>query len=249
MEIFAKSQTDTEPLSIYGAITLLAGGLLLATLMDGTYLTVSLIYAVVACLLFSREALHDLRQLMALVPATIAVSTLLWQAEYGDISPESVLSFSPDLTGFLVGVEMSVRAVVIVLAISVFVRTAKFSELAHLIENGSGSKSFSFVLGLAFNIRPHLERISRDTLNAIKMRGGFRLSNLVSSFKYLLSSTTLNSLMKCQDLSYAAEARAFGSARNTAQLGRGDQIRPNRTDLAILVTTVIVVVLSLAAKK
>ncbi len=248
MAIFAKSQTHTKSLSIYGAITLFAGGLLLATLMDGAFLLVSLIYAVTACLFFSREAFHDLRQLVVLVPVTLVVSTLLWQAEYIDTSPMSVVSSSPHLTGFVVGVEMSVKAVVIVLAASAFVRTMKFSELSHLIESVSGSKSFSFVFGLAFNIRPYLERICRDTLNAIMMRGGFRPSNMISSFKYLLSSTTLNSLAKCQDLSYAAEARAFGSARNTTEPTRRDQIRPTRTDLAIIITTAVVVVLPSLSK-
>jgi hypothetical protein len=248
MAILVKSQTDTKSLSVYGAITILVGGLLLATLMDGVFLLIPLVYAAAACLFFSREAFHDLRQIVMLVPVVIVVSTLLWQAEYIDTSHMSAVMSSPYVAGFFVGVEMSVRAVVIVLAVSAFVRTVKFSELSYLIENVSRSKSFSFVFGLAFNIRPYLERISRDTLNAIKMRGGFRPRNMASSVRYMLSSTTLNALAKCQDLSYAAEARAFGSAGGAACPARGDRIRPSRTDLVILIMTAIVVALSFASK-
>ena len=248
MAILIKSQTDTKPLSVYGSITLLAGALLLAIFTNGAFLLIPLVYAAAACLFFSREAFHDLRQIVMLVPVVTVVSTLLWEAEYIDTSPMSAVTSSPYVAGFLVGVEMSVRAVVIVLAVSAFVRTVKFSELSYLIESVSRSKSFSFVFGLAFNIRPYLERISRDTLNAIKMRGGFKPRNMVSSVRYLLSSTTLNALAKCQDLSYAAEARAFGSARSTACPARRDRIRPSRTDLAILTTTAIVIALSFASK-
>jgi len=248
MAILAKSQTGTQSIGVYGAITVLAGALLLAISMAGAFLLIPLVYAAVVCLLFSRRAFRDLKQIVILVPAVIAVSTLLWQADYIDTSPMSAVTPSPFLAGFLVGVEVSVRAVVTVLAVSAFVRTVKFSELSYLIESVSRSKSFSFVFGLAFNIRPYLERISRDTLNAIKMRGGFRPRNMASSVRYLLSSTTLNALAKCQDLSYAAEARAFGSARSAARPACRDQIRPSRTDLVILVTTAIVIALSFASK-
>jgi hypothetical protein len=248
MEILIKSQTDTQSLSVYGAITVLAGALLLAILTDGALLLVPLVYAAMTCLFISREAFRDLRQIVMLVPVVIVVSTLLWQAEYIDTSPMSAVTSSPFVAGFLVGVEMSVRAVVIVLAVSAFVRTVKVSELSYLIESVSRSKSFSFVFGLAFNMRPYLERISRDTLNAIRIRGGFRLGNLVSSVRCLLSSTTLNALAKCQDISYAAESRAFGSARSTARSAHVGVPPPSRTDLVILVATAAVVLLSFALK-
>jgi energy-coupling factor transporter transmembrane protein EcfT len=248
MEIFAKSQAGTQQIGVYGAIAILAGGLLLALSMGGAFLLIPLIYAAVVCLLFSREAFRDLRQIVVLVPVVIVVSTLLWQAEYIDPSPMATATSSPFVAGFIVGVEMSVRAVVTVLAVSVFVRTSKVSDLTYLIESVSGSKSFSFVLGLAFNIRPYLERISRDTLNAIKMRGGFTLRNMASSISCLLSSTTLNALAKCQDISYAAEARAFGSEMKAARSAPREQMKPSRTDLAIIITTVILVVLSFVSK-
>lgn len=248
MAILIKSQTDTQSLSVYGAITLLAGALLLVTLMNGAFLLIPLIYATVTCLLFAREGFHDLKQIVMLVPVVIVVSTLLWQAEYIDTSPMSAVTPSPLVAGFLVGVEMSVRAVVMVLAVSAFVRTIKLSDLTYLIENTTRSKNFSFVFGLALNMKPYLERISRDTLNAIRMRGGFRIRNMVSSTSYLLSSTTLNALAKCQDISYAAEARAFGSAKSTARSARTDHIQPSPTDLVILVATAAVVVLSFVLK-
>jgi energy-coupling factor transporter transmembrane protein EcfT len=248
MEIFAKSQASTQPIGVYGAITILAGALLLALSMGGAFLLIPLIYAAIVCLLLSREAFRDLRQIVVLVPVVIVVSTLLWQAEYIDASPMTVATSSPFVAGFIVGVEMSVRAVVTVLAVSVFVRTVKVSDLTYLIESVSGSKSFSFALGLAFNIRPYLERISRDTLNAIKMRGGFTLRNMPSSISCLLSSTTLNALAKCQDISYAAEARAFGSEMNVARTAPQGQMKPSRTDIVVMIATAILVVLSFVAK-
>ena len=248
MEIFSKSQTDIESLGVYGAIVLLAGALALAITMNDVMLLVPLAYVVAMCLFFSREAFRDLKQLTKLVPVIIVASTLLWQEEYGRPSTWSAVTPYPFVTGFIVGVEMSVRAVVIVLAVSAFVRTVKISELSYLIEKVSRSKSFSFVFGLAFNISPYLERISRQTFNAIKLRGGFRLRNLTSSARYLLSSTTLNALAKCQDISYAAEARAFGSRRSVASSARTDPPAPSRIDLIVLIVTAIMIVLSFTSK-
>jgi len=244
MEIFAKSQAGTQPIGVYGAITILAGALLLALSMGGAFLLIPLIYAAMVCLLFSREAFRDLRQIVVLVPVVIVVSTLLWQADYIDPSPMAMATSSPLVAGFIVGVEMSVRAVVTVLAVSVFVRTVKSSDLTYLIESVSGSKSFSFVLGLALNIRPYLERISRDTLNAIKMRGGFRVSNLAISVRHLMSSTTLKALAKSEDMAYAAEARAFGARREMPNSLQRDYPTASWLDLGILAGTTGVVILS-----
>jgi energy-coupling factor transporter transmembrane protein EcfT len=135
-----------------------------------------------------------------------------------------------------------------VLAVSAFVRTVRLSDLTYLIETATRSKNFSFVFGLAFNMKPYLERISRDTLNAIRMRGGFRLRNMASSTTYLLSSTTLNALVKCQDIAYAAEARAFGSERSIARSTRKDHVRLSSTDFLILAITAAIVAMSFVLK-
>jgi len=248
MAILRQSQTNTEPLGVYGAVTLLAGALLLAIALNSILLLIPMAYVAALCLFFSRGSFRDLKQLVMLVPAVIVVSTLLWQEEYNGPSPISGFTSSPFVSGFFVGVEMSARAIVIVLAVSAFVRTVKVTELTRLLESVSRSKSFSFVFGLAFNIRPYLERISRDTFNAIKMRGGFRLRNLATSTRYLLSSTTLNALAKCQDISYAAEARAFRSATNIADSALGGCPTPSVTDFVVLIATVAVVILSFAFK-
>ena len=248
MEVFGKSQAGTETLGVYGAVTFLAGGVLLAVAMNGIFLLIPLAYAATAGLIFSRKAFRDLKQLTKLIPIIVVSSTLLWQEEYPLPSEMPALTSSPFFSGFLVGVEMSARAIVMVLAVSVFMRTVKISELSRLLERASRSESFSFVFGLALNTAPYLERIGRDTLNAIKLRGGFQLTNLTSSARHLLSSTTLNALAKCQDISYAAEARAFGIARTATRSGPRDLPPPSRTDFAVLITTVIVVVLSFVSK-
>jgi len=248
VEVFGKSQTGAQTLGVYGAITLLMGGVLLAVAMNGVFLLIPLAYAATAGLLFSREAFRDLKQLVKLTPLIVVSSTLLWQEEYPLPSGMPFLTSSPFFTGFLVGVEMSARAVVMVLAVSVFMRTVKVSELSCVLERASGSESFSFVFGLALNIAPYLERIGRDTLNAIKLKGGFQLRNLASSVSHLLSSTTLNALAKCQDISYAAEARAFGSGRSMTNSAHRDSPTASRIDLSVLIATTVVVVLSFILK-
>ena len=248
MEVFGKSQTGTQTLGLYGAITFLMGGVLLAVAMNGIFLLIPLAYAATAALLFSRRAFRDLKQLAKLIPIIVVSSTLLWQEEYPLPSGMPSVTSFPFFSGLLVGTEMSARAIVMVLAVSVFMRTVKISELTRLFEKASRSESFSFVFGLALNITPYLERIARDTLNAIKLRGGFQLRNLASSVKHLLSSTTLNALEKCQDISYAAEARAFGTARTTTRPAQRDLPTASRTDLAVFVTTAIIVVLSFVSK-
>ena len=248
MEVFGKSQTGTQTLGVYGAIAFLMGGVLLAVTMNGVFLLIPLAYAATAGLLFSREAFRDLKQLVKLIPIIVVSSTLLWQEEYPLPSGMPSVTSSPFFSGFLIGVEMSARAVVMVLAVSVFMRTVRVSELTRVLERASRSESFPFVFGLALNIAPNLERIGRDTLNAIKLRGGFRLRNLASSVSHLLSSTTLNALAKCQDISYAAEARAFGSGRNATSSAHRDRPTPSRVDFFVLIATGVVVVLSFVLK-
>jgi len=247
MEILVKSQTDTQPLSVYASIILLAGTLVLTTLMNGALLLIPLAYATATCLLLSREGFRDLKQIAMFIPVVILISTILWQAEYID-TPSTSPTTAPLLAGFFVGIEMSLRAVSMVLAVSAFVRTVRLSDLTYLIEKSTKSRSFSFVFGLALNMKPYLERISRDTLNAIKMRGGFRLNNMVSSVSYLVSSTTLNALAKCQDISYAAEARAFGSERSIARSARNDHVHPSSTDFVIIAITAAIVAVSFVLK-
>ena len=248
MEILTKSQASTQTLGVYGCISLLIGGVLLAVAMNGTYLLIPLVYAATASLLFSREAFRDLRQLAKLVPIIIISCTLLWQEEYNLPSAIPSLTSSPYFSGFLIGSEMSARAIVMVLVVSVFMRTIKISELTRVFEKASRSESFSFVFGLALNIMPYLQRIAGDTLNAIKLRGGFQLKNLASSLKHLLSSTTLNALEKCQDISYAAEARAFGLARTRARSAQQSLPSLLRTDFALIVITATVLAVSFALK-
>jgi energy-coupling factor transporter transmembrane protein EcfT len=221
--------------------------MLTAVTMNGLFLTVPVAYAAVVCLLFCQPALRDLKQLGRFIPIVIIASTLLWQEEFQSPSTTATVHssiYSALLPGFLIGVEMSARAVAMVLAISVFMRTTNFSDLSRLLEKLSRSQAFSFVFGLAFNLTPYLERLARDTLNAIKLRGGFQARNLASSVKCLLSSTTLNALAKCDDISYAAEARAFGATRRKGRFGSGWSASLSRYDLILAALTSAVVLLS-----
>ena len=243
MEILSHGKTRTAALGVYGAIVLLVGALLLAITMGGVFLLLPLGYVTATCILFSRESFRDLRQLTKLVPIIVIASTLLWQEQYQLPAIPGATSFG-FVSGFLVGIEMSVRAVVMVLAVSAFLRTIEISELTGLLEKASGSEAFSFVFGLAFNFTQSLERIARDALNAIRMRGGFRVSNLMISARYLISSTTLKALAKSEDMAYAAEARAFGARREMSNPLQRDYPSASWLDLATLAGTTGVVILS-----
>lgn len=247
MEILNRGKAGTAALGVYGAVALLVGALLLAITMGGVFLLLPLAYVTTACILLSRDSFRDLRQLTKLVPIIVIASTLLWQEQYQPSGTSSAASF-PLMSGFLVGIEMSVRAVVMVLAISAFVRTVDISELTGLLERLSGSEAFSFVFGLAFNFSQRLERIARDTLNAIKLRGGFRVRNLAVSVRYLLSSTTLKALAKSEDMAYAAEARAFGAGREMPNPLHRDYPNASWLDVAALAGTTGLVILAFALR-
>ena len=247
MALLNKGSGDTKTIGVFGALGYLAGALVLATGMGGIRLLIPLAYVVGVCALFSRGSFRDLRQLTRFVPVVIVLSALLWREEYQPtivwkMDFDLLLSVSngpsmPFVSGLLVGVEMSIRAVVMVLAISAFVRTVKFNELCGLFERVSKSQTFSFIFGLALNLTPYLERIAKDTMNSIKLRGGFRLRNLASSVRYMLSSTMLNALAKCDDISYAAEARAFGIGGERVASNSGNQLTATRADFAMLLAT------------
>jgi energy-coupling factor transporter transmembrane protein EcfT len=249
MALFNKGSGDSKAIGVYGALAFLTGALVLAAGMGGIRLLIALAYVAGVCALFSRGSFRDLRQLTRFVPVVIVLSALLWREEYQPRivwKMPTIISSMPFVSGLLVGVEMSIRAVVMVLAISAFVRTVKFTELSHLFERVSKSQMFSFIFELAFNLTPYLERIARDTMNSIKLRGGFRLRNLVSSVRYMLSSTMLNALAKCDDISYAAEARAFSIGRERAASNLGNQLTATRADFAMLLATAIVLTFAFA---
>jgi len=244
MALFNKGYGDSKAIGVFGALSFLTGALVLATAMTGIRLLIALAYVVGVCVLFSRDSFRDLRQLTKLVPMVIVVSALLWREEYQPTMVPAIVSSIPFISGLLVGVEMSIRAVVMVLAISAFVRTVKFTELCYLFERVSKSQTFSFIFGLAFNLIPYLERIARDTMSSIRLRGGFRMRNLASSVRHMLSSTTLNALAKCDDISYAAEARAFGLGGVRPNHNLGYHQNGLSIDLVILTATAIVVALA-----
>lgn len=122
------------------------------------------------------------------------------------------------------GLQMVLRAVVLLVAISAFSSTVEISEVAGVAER-FGLRGLGFSIGVAFNLLPSLSQAATNTWNSLHMRGGFRAHKL-QSLRLLLLTILGNALRRGDEIALAAEARAF-----SPELSRAMPLRRGKLDL------------------
>ena len=129
------------------------------------------------------------------------------------VSTENVIS----------GIQMTLRAVVILLAADGLATSMDISEVAGLFER-AGLQGLGFSLGVAANMLPNLRQSSMNAWHSLRMRGGMR-DQWWRGLQLLLLTILTNALRRSEDIVLAAEARAFRPDRSRAipiRIGRLD---------------------------
>jgi energy-coupling factor transporter transmembrane protein EcfT len=154
----------------------------------------------------------------------LLVSMTLWVGQ----SDASLGPLPISLSGLAAGVQMSLRALAITLAVRGLAARVSPGESAGLLER-VGVKGLGFTVGVAFNLLPSMERSVRQTLDTARLRGGalWRRPRVL----WLAALTVLTSAVRrAEDVAAAAEVRGF-SPQHTRPL----PLRRGRWDLPLAV--------------
>jgi energy-coupling factor transporter transmembrane protein EcfT len=115
------------------------------------------------------------------------------------------------LPGLAIALQASLRAVTVLLGVSLFASSVSVSEVTGLFER-IGCKGLGFAVGVALNMLPTTREIITTSFHALRLRGGFR-RNYLQSLRLLLITVVVSSLRHAEDIVKAAEARAFTPAQ------------------------------------
>ncbi len=206
-----------------GHLACLAFSLLAAALAPGW--RVALVCAVTLCLgaAFYRAGLRPLLSgkvwlflALLVAPAALLAGPADW----------NVAGLAISRQGLEAGVQMALRALAILVAVSGFSASVSVSALSGLME-WAGLKGFGFALGVAVNMLPTIQETVTNAYQALRLRGGFRRQRR-QALRLLLITVVVNSLRHADDIVSAAEARAFSIGRVRPQ-----PVGWSRADLAL----------------
>jgi len=129
--------------------------------------------------------------------------------------------------GSWAGLWMTLRALSIALAASIFAAAVSVPQMAQLFER-LRLKGLGFAVGVAANMLPTVQETMETAYHAIRLRGGFRRHRL-ETLRLLLVAIIAGSLRRGDDIVCAAEARAFDPSRS-----QGPPLRATGADLALV---------------
>ncbi len=230
-----------QKLSIYGSLFFLVSAIVGSILAQGVAGLLVLVYVLTWSFLISSEVSRQLRRrrfwffLVSLV--------LLSSVAMGGEKDIYIAGVELSSEGVLSGMGMAIRAATIVIAMSTFARVASIGELSLLFAR-LGQRELGFLLGIALNLLPLIQRTSANVLLAMRLRGGFR-RNRLRSLQKMAVTIVVNSLRHSDDIIYAAESRAFGGVQPKLA-----PIIARKTDYILLLSSVVlyagIVLLALA---
>lgn len=116
--------------------------------------------------------------------------------------------------GLAMGYQMALRAVVVIVAVDGFSSAVDIAEVAGMLEK-VGLPGLGFSMGVAVNLLPALRRSGQNAWYTLRMRGGFR-SQWWRGLRLLLVTVVANALRRAEEITLAAEARAFSPAQTRA---------------------------------
>lgn len=197
------------PLGVVGRVSAFLGALLSITLAPARLLAwVALVDA--GLLLLSQHPPHPGRLLhprRLLLLALLALPPLFLLAppdrQWGPLSYST--------SGLAFAVQITLRFLIILLAVEGFTRSVEIVELAALLER-AGMKGLGFSLGVALNLLPALQRSSFNAWQVLRMRGGWRRQRWRAA-NLLLTTIITGTLRRAEETALAAEARAFSPER------------------------------------
>jgi len=119
----------------------------------------------------------------------------------------TVLGLSFSSAAILSGIQMTLRAAVILLAADGLSSSVNIMEVAGLLERG-GLRGLGFSIGVATNLLPDLRQSSTNAWHSLRMKGGFR-AQWKRGVQLLVVTIFSNALRHAEQIVLAAEVRAF----------------------------------------
>jgi energy-coupling factor transporter transmembrane protein EcfT len=116
--------------------------------------------------------------------------------------------------GVRLGLQMGVRAVVILVAVQGLAASIDISSLAGLFER-LGLHGLGFSMGVALNLLPSLQASAAHAWYSLKMRGGLRRKRW-RGLQLLAITVVTNALRRAEEIALAAEARGFAPEHSRA---------------------------------
>jgi energy-coupling factor transporter transmembrane protein EcfT len=105
------------------------------------------------------------------------------------------------------GLQMVLRAVVVLIAVDGLSATVDITEVAGLFERG-GLSGLGFSIGVATNLLPELRQSSTNVWHSLRMRGGLR-ARWWRGIQLMVLTVLTNALRHTEAIVLAAEVRAF----------------------------------------
>ena len=137
----------------------------------------------------------------------LIVVNALW---IGD-SDRLVLGVPVSSQGLAIGLQMALRALVVLVVVDGFSSSVSVSEVAGLLER-VGLQGLGFSLGVAINLLPSLRQSGTNAWHSLRMRGGLRHKRW-RGLQLLMVTVISNALRRAEEIALAAEARAFSPER------------------------------------
>ncbi len=209
--------------SIWGSVFFLVSSLAATMALRGGWALLGLAYVAAWASLMSPTAVHSLkrRRFWFFLVSVTVISVLAMGGE----ETVAIAGLNLSKVGLSAGFGMAVRATTIILATTAFARTASIGGLSALFAR-LGVTEIGFLLGIAVNLVPLIQRTASSALVAMQLRGGFRRKRL-EAVKRLVVTILVNTLRHSEDIVCAAEARAFGGAPPSVEpvaLTRADRV-------------------------
>lgn len=136
------------------------------------------------------------------------------------------------VSGAVLGMQMCLRAIVILLAISGMTSAVGITTVAGIFER-AGMQGLGFTMGVALNLLPSLRQSTANAWNSLRMRGGLKKRRW-RGLQMLFITVITNALRRSEEIALAAEARAF-----TPEKSRPMPIERGRYDLVLLPTALV----------
>lgn len=151
--------------------------------------------------------------------AMLVLVNLLWFGE----ADQSLWGVPVSMEGLQSGLQMVLRAVVVLVAVDGFSSAVDIAEVAGLLER-FGLRGLGFSLGVAINLLPSLRQSAENAWYSLRMRGGLRRQRW-RALQLFVITVGANALRRAEEIALAAETRAF-----SPQSSRPLPVRTGRLD-------------------
>jgi energy-coupling factor transporter transmembrane protein EcfT len=238
VKIEYSEKTTKSKLGSPGRLALFVWSLLIVILAQEEWLlAVAGTALVINGLLYPASVKRLFRWRWFLFALLVMLPNLLWVGE-PDVS---FLGLSLSTSGFVTGIQMILRALVVIVAVDGFSSSVDITEVAGLFER-VGLSGLGFSMGVAVNMLPALRRSSQCTWRSLSMRGGLRRQWWRGS-RLLLVTIVASALRRAEEIALSAEVRAYSPGLSRPQpMTRGDY------DPLLIILVVISIVVSIVLR-